>query len=222
MTSMTGRRGASPSGQREAGGRDCTATGGGGEDGGGVQHGGGAQRRRGGQPGGGVQAGRPLRRRGRRGEGRRRFGRWRGRECDRGGGRGRWRPAGGVRRRDGRATQPRRPVEWVTGRRGPRTNRRAAELMRNFTPTVERGSCRVDGTAFPDGRHGHTGEAARTLWVLSRRQCYRLPRRSCSRSMASNSALKLPLPKPRDPCRSISSKNTVGRSPIGLVKICSR
>jgi hypothetical protein len=51
---------------------------------------------------------------------------------------------------------------------------------------------------------------------------YRLPRRSCSRSMASNRALKLPLPKPRDPCRSISSKNTVGRSPIGLVKICSR
>ena len=50
----------------------------------------------------------------------------------------------------------------------------------------------------------------------------RLPRFSCSRSMASNSALKLPLPKPSDPCRSISSKNTVGRSPIGRVKICSR
>jgi hypothetical protein len=50
----------------------------------------------------------------------------------------------------------------------------------------------------------------------------RLPRASCSRSMASKSALKLPLPKPSEPCRSMSSKNTVGRSPSGLVKICSR
>ncbi len=50
----------------------------------------------------------------------------------------------------------------------------------------------------------------------------RLPRRSCSRSIASKSALKLPLPKPSEPCRSISSKKTVGRSPSGLVKICRR
>ncbi len=35
--------------------------------------------------------------------------------------------------------------------------------------------------------------------------------------MAWNSAAKLPLPKPSDPCRSISSKKTVGRSPTGLV-----
>ena len=51
---------------------------------------------------------------------------------------------------------------------------------------------------------------------------YRFPRRSCSRSMASNSALKLPLPKPSEPWRSMISKNTVGRSPRGLVKICRR
>ena len=51
---------------------------------------------------------------------------------------------------------------------------------------------------------------------------HRLPRLACSRSIASNSALKLPLPKPCDPCRSISSKNTVGRSCTGWVKICSR
>src|SRR5665213_892894 len=50
----------------------------------------------------------------------------------------------------------------------------------------------------------------------------KLPRFSCSRSMASNNALKLPLPNPSEPCRSISSKNTVGRSPMGLVKICNR
>ena len=50
----------------------------------------------------------------------------------------------------------------------------------------------------------------------------RLPRFSCSRSIASKRALKLPLPKPSEPCRSMSSKNTVGRSCTGLVKICSR
>lgn len=50
----------------------------------------------------------------------------------------------------------------------------------------------------------------------------RLPRFSCSRSIASKRALKLPLPKPIEPCRSIISKKTVGRSWTGLVKICSR
>jgi len=50
----------------------------------------------------------------------------------------------------------------------------------------------------------------------------RLPRFSCSRSMASNSALKLPTPKPREPCRSMISKKKVGRSCTGLVKIWSR
>ena len=34
---------------------------------------------------------------------------------------------------------------------------------------------------------------------------HRLPRASCSRSIASNSALKLPLPKPSEPCRSMNS-----------------
>ena len=51
---------------------------------------------------------------------------------------------------------------------------------------------------------------------------HRLPLLSCSRSIASNSALKLPSPKPRAPWRSITSRNTVGRSPIVCVKICSR
>ena len=51
---------------------------------------------------------------------------------------------------------------------------------------------------------------------------HRLPRLACSRSIASNSALKLPLPNPCEPCRSISSKKTVGRSCTGWVKICSR
>ena len=50
----------------------------------------------------------------------------------------------------------------------------------------------------------------------------RLPRRACSRSSASNSDLKFPCPKPRDPRRSITSKNIVGRSCTGWVKTCSR
>lgn len=56
----------------------------------------------------------------------------------------------------------------------------------------------------------------------SERSAQRLPRFSCSRSIASNRALKLPLPKPIEPWRSIISKKTVGRSWTGFVKICSR
>src|SRR5438094_5050342 len=48
-----------------------------------------------------------------------------------------------------------------------------------------------------------------------------VPRRACSRSIASNSALKLPLPKLFDPCRWMISKNSVGRSATGFVKIWS-
>jgi hypothetical protein len=40
--------------------------------------------------------------------------------------------------------------------------------------------------------------------------------------IASKSALKLPTPKPREPCRSMISKKNVGRSWIGRVKICRR
>src|SRR5690242_16363594 len=54
------------------------------------------------------------------------------------------------------------------------------------------------------------------------RELYSVPRRACSRSMASNSALKFPFPKLREPCRSMTSKKSVGRSSTGLVKICSR
>src|SRR5262245_1554445 len=39
---------------------------------------------------------------------------------------------------------------------------------------------------------------------------HRVPLRACSRSIASKSALKFPLPKLREPCRSITSKNNVG------------
>ena len=51
---------------------------------------------------------------------------------------------------------------------------------------------------------------------------YRFPRFSCSSSKASNSALKLPLPKLWLPRRQMISKNSVGRSCSGLVNSCSR
>src|ERR671924_263799 len=51
---------------------------------------------------------------------------------------------------------------------------------------------------------------------------HRFPLLSCSRSIASKSALKLPSPKPRAPCRSITSKKSVGRSCAVFVKIWSR
>jgi hypothetical protein len=41
---------------------------------------------------------------------------------------------------------------------------------------------------------------------------YKFPRKPCSISMASNKALKFPLPKDLAPLRSIISKNSVGRS----------
>lgn len=50
----------------------------------------------------------------------------------------------------------------------------------------------------------------------------RFPRRACSCSNAKNRDLKLPAPNPRAPWRSITSKNSVGRSPTGLVKSCSK
>lgn len=46
----------------------------------------------------------------------------------------------------------------------------------------------------------------------------RFPRFSCSNSSASNSALKLPLPKAWEPRRQMISKKRVGRSCRGLVK----
>ena len=50
----------------------------------------------------------------------------------------------------------------------------------------------------------------------------RFPRSACSRSIASKSDLKLPIPKPREPWRSITSKKSVGRSWTIFVKSCRR
>ena len=58
--------------------------------------------------------------------------------------------------------------------------------------------------------------------VQSSDPAYKFPRIACSRSMLTNKALKFPIPNPRLPCRSITSKNSVGRSCTGWVKICSR
>jgi hypothetical protein len=54
---------------------------------------------------------------------------------------------------------------------------------------------------------------------LFRAGAYSVPRLACSASIDSNKALKLPLPKDCAPLRWIISKNIVGRSKTGLVKI---
>ena len=51
---------------------------------------------------------------------------------------------------------------------------------------------------------------------------YNVPLASCSRSIASNNALKFPLPKLLAPLRWMISKNMVGRSKTGLVNSCSK
>ena len=54
------------------------------------------------------------------------------------------------------------------------------------------------------------------------REAQRFPRSACSRSIDSKRALKFPSPKVVAPCRSITSKKTVGRSWAVFVKICRR
>src|SRR5688500_3566381 len=71
-----------------------------------------------------------------------------------------------------------------------------------------------------EGEEGQVPKAPHMAPMLAPR--YRFPRRPCSISIASKSALKLPTPKPRDPWRSMISKKKVGRSCTGRVKIWSR
>ena len=51
---------------------------------------------------------------------------------------------------------------------------------------------------------------------------YNVPRLACSLSILSNKALKLPAPNPFAPIRWIISKNKVGLSSTGFVKIYSK
>ena len=85
----------------------------------------------------------------------------------------------------------------------------AAEALVAEDLLDEQPAAAVVAAATP-GRGAWPGplRGSRTAWDDLR--AYRLPRRSCSRSIASNSALKLPSPKPRAPWRSMISKNTVG------------
>ena len=68
----------------------------------------------------------------------------------------------------------------------------------------------------PQRAHG------RRLDGFGRGDDQRLPRRACSRSIDSKSALKLPSPNVVAPWRSITSKKSVGRSCAVFVKIWSR
>ena len=65
----------------------------------------------------------------------------------------------------------------------------------------------------------YASAAGRRVSSATRRTCcYRFPRSACSRSIASKSALKFPIPKPREPWRSMTSKKSVGRSWTIFVK----
>ena len=73
---------------------------------------------------------------------------------------------------------------------------------------------------LPHGRARRATSAGRE--ALAQRRPQRFPRSACSRSIASKSALKFPIPKPREPWRSMTSKKSVGRSWTIFVKSWSR
>ena len=81
------------------------------------------------------------------------------------------------------------------------------------------------GAELQCGEHRRRADRDERGPALRRHRCdpnQRLPRRACSRSIDSKRALKLPSPKVVAPCRSITSKKSVGRSCAVFVKICSR
>lgn len=127
------------------------------------------------------------------------------------------------RSRPRRRPHPKRPAARRTPPPAPRRSRR----HRTRPPGTDAG--RRPRTPRRAGRSSGPPVAVfpRRGWISGgpgpeRAVDQRLPRFSCSRSIASKRALKLPLPKPIEPWRSIISKKTVGRSWTGLVKICSR
>ena len=79
---------------------------------------------------------------------------------------------------------------------------------------VGRGRRRMGGGRVPRAEGRRSGDLLHAG--------YRFPRRACSRSIASNSALKLPAPNPLAPSRWMTSKNTVGRSVTVSVNTWSR
>ena len=90
---------------------------------------------------------------------------------------------------------------------------------------IERGiscqKCRGTRSMAEPGSPSRRQKSVKTRLDISNGS-YSVPRLSCSRSMASNRALKLPLPKLLAPLRWMISKNIVGRSTTGLVKSCSK
>ncbi len=87
-------------------------------------------------------------------------------------------------------------------------------------------------TKRKDGIQTHAGVFAtkvcrppvffRVIFSVIKSAFYKVPRNSCSRSMASKSALKFPFPNDRAPFRWMISKNRVGRGSTGFVKIWSK
>ena len=116
--------------------------------------------------------------------------------------------------------------------------RRALRSDRHVSPEAARARLRggeAAGRRRTPRRGGRAAPAGARLLPLGRRdslhprgarrsstRSQRFPRSACSRSIASNSALKFPIPKPREPWRSMTSKKSVGRSWTIFVKSWSR
>lgn len=137
-------------------------------------------------------------------------------------------PPGSPLRLPARPLRHRRRVR--RGRRPSRARRRPLPgaravphtLRRSRRPRSHRRAADAGSRHVPRRAGRMSGPPVAVLLRCGSTTDQRLPRFSCSRSIASNRALKLPFPKPIEPWRSIISKKTVGRSWTGLVKICSR
>src|SRR5579883_637949 len=123
------------------------------------------------------------------------------------------------------------PLERRVDRRlaqSPLVERQKTE-RRNVTFVENKGMAQGDGPLVKSGvvdqgeeRRGALAiEAVRVeeFRAVERAGNYSVPRFSCSRSIETKSALKLPFPNERLPLRWMISKKTVGRSCSGLVKI---
>ncbi len=131
--------------------------------------------------------------------------------------------------RSERADMHRDAAEWIESL--GRLDDHAETLAHHYAAALE--FARVSGQDVGDlpvraqSAAREAGDRASTLNAYARAARFyerrqRLPRSACSRSIASKSDLKLPIPKPREPCRSMTSKNSVGRSWTIFVKSWSR
>ena len=113
------------------------------------------------------------------------------------------------------------PARCATGSRGRETGRLqgfcASGIRASGSPTCGPVMCSRGPLDLRPGRRRRTASGVCAVAdprerIRDLRANYKFPRSACSRSIASNRALKLPSPKPCAPWRSITSKKSVGRS----------